>query len=107
MGAGFADAADCLSGLDKDARTQRRKLLTATILDQVRQIASDIFSVPVGSVGADSSADTIEAWNSMQHLNLVLALEEKFDVHFSPEEIEEMRSLGTIAAMLEVKLHRN
>jgi acyl carrier protein len=43
----------------------------------------------------------------MQHLNLVLALEEKFDVHFSPEEIEEMRSLGTIAAMLEVKLHRN
>jgi acyl carrier protein len=78
--------------------------LTTAILDQVRQIASDIFSVPVGSIGADSSADTIEAWNSMQHLNLVLALEEKFDIHFSPEEIEEMSSVGTIAAMLEARL---
>ncbi len=77
--------------------------MTTTIFDQVRQIASDIFSVPVGSIGADSSADTIEAWNSMQHLNLVLALEERFDVHFSPEEIEGMHSLGSIAAMLEGK----
>ena len=81
--------------------------MTTTILEQVRQIASDIFSVPIGSIGSDSTAETIEGWNSMQHLNLVLALEEKFDVHFSPEEIEEMRSLGTIAAMLEVRLHRN
>lgn len=39
----------------------------------------------------------------MQHLNLVLALEERFDVHFSPEEIEGMHSLGSIAAMLEGK----
>jgi acyl carrier protein len=80
--------------------------LTATTLNRVRQVASDIFAVPVESIGADSSMDTIEAWDSMQHLNLVLALEEKFDVHFSPEEMEGMRSLGIIAAMLEAKTSR-
>lgn len=77
--------------------------MTPTTLDQVRQVASDIFAVPIESIGADSSMDTIEPWDSMQHLNLVLALEEQFDVHFSPEEMEGMRSLGTIAAMLEAK----
>jgi acyl carrier protein len=77
--------------------------LTVRTLDRVRQVASDIFAVPVESIGADSSMDTIEAWDSMQHLNLVLALEEKFDVHFSPEEMDGMRSLGTIAAMLDGK----
>jgi acyl carrier protein len=77
-----------------------------TTLDRVRQVASDIFAVPVESIGADSSMDTIDAWDSMQHLNLVLALEEKFDVHFSPEEMEGMRSLGTIAVMLEAKTSR-
>lgn len=80
--------------------------MTATTLNRVRQVASDIFAVPIESIGADSTMDAIEAWDSMQHLNLVLALEEKFDVHFSPEEMEEMRSLETIAAMLEAKTSR-
>ena len=102
MGSRFANATDRLPRLDTAPYKQRRRLLT-TILDHVRQVASDIFAVPVVNIGADSSADTIEAWDSMQHLNLVLAIEEKFDVHFSPEEIERMRNLGIIAAILETK----
>jgi acyl carrier protein len=65
---------------------------------------SDIFAVSPESVTADSSPDTIESWDSIQHLNLVLALEEKFNLQFSPEEMEEMRSVGQIVAMLESKL---
>ncbi|MGA8270729.1 MAG: hypothetical protein WB919_04160, partial [Candidatus Sulfotelmatobacter sp.] len=66
-----------MSGLDKAHREQRIALLISTILDTVRQVASDIFAVRVESIGLDSSPATIEAWDSMQHLNLVLALEEK------------------------------
>ncbi len=104
MGSRFAKSPDRLPGVDRAQRNKRRTALTITILDRVRQVASDIFAVPVQSTGADSSMDTIPAWHSMEHLNLVLAIEEKFDVHFSPEEIEGMRNLGTIAGMLEAKL---
>ena len=38
------------------------------------------------------------------HLNLVLAIEEQFEVQLSPEEIEGMHSIGEAAAMLEKKL---
>ena len=78
--------------------------MTLTILDQIRQLASDVFAVPAKSVGKDSSPDTIETWDSMQHLNLVLAVEEKFNLQFSQEEIEEMSSVGRISAMIESKL---
>ena len=78
--------------------------MTSTILDQIRQLASDVFAVPAKSVGKDSSPDNIETWDSMQHLNLVLAVEEKFNLQFSPEEIEEMSSVGRISAMIESKL---
>ena len=75
--------------------------MTASKLEQVRNIASDIFGIPVDQVTAESSPQTIENWDSMQHLNLVLAVEEKFGVRFEPEEIEAMTNVGAVAALVE------
>ena len=78
-----------------------RKELTAVTFDQVRNVASDIFGIPADKITAESSPETIENWDSMQHLNLVLAIEEKFGVQFEPEDIEQMRNLGAVAALVE------
>ena len=72
-------------------------------LDRVRTIFSDVFQVPLDQVRADSSPDTIPNWDSLQHLNLVLALEQEFSVQFTPEEIEQLLSVELIAALLEEK----
>jgi acyl carrier protein len=74
------------------------------VFEQVRTIASDIFSVPPARIQTDSTPETIESWDSIQHLNLVLTLEEKFDVQLSPEEIEQMRDIGRITKLIEAKL---
>ncbi len=76
----------------------------SSTLEQVQAIASDIFGVPAARITADSSPETIETWDSMQHLNLVLAIEEKFGVQLLPEEIEGMKSVGAAATMVEKKL---
>lgn len=83
-----------------------KEVLTLAILDQVKSIASDTFAVPIDALAADSSPASIEAWDSIQHLTLVLALEQQFGLHFSPEEIEEMVSLGRIGAMVESRVKR-
>jgi acyl carrier protein len=75
--------------------------VTSSTFEQVRNIASDIFSVPPDKITAESSPETIENWDSMQHLNLVLALEEKFGVQLDPEDIEQMKSIGAVAALVE------
>jgi acyl carrier protein len=78
--------------------------LTSTILDQVRGVASDLFSVPLDRIKPESSPETIEAWDSTQHLNFVLALEEKFGLQLSPEEMEQMKNVGEAAKVVESKL---
>lgn len=78
--------------------------MTSTIFEQVRGIASDLFSIAPGSITAESSPENVEAWDSTQHLNLVLAIEEKFHLQLSPEEMEQMRSIGAIAELVEFKL---
>lgn len=79
--------------------------MTLTALEQVRSIASDIFACPVSDITPESSPETVKTWDSTQHLNLVLALEEQFQLQLSPEEIEQMTSIGEIARLLESKLH--
>jgi len=75
--------------------------LTASTFEQVRDVASDIFGVPQDKISADSSPETIENWDSMQHLNLVLAIEEKFGVQLEPEDIEKMKTIGAVAALVD------
>jgi len=74
------------------------------VSDQIRTLASDIFGVPAGQITPASTPETIETWDSIQHLNLVLALEEKFALQLSPEEIEQMKTIGEVIKLVEAKL---
>ena len=78
--------------------------MTSSILDQIRGVASDLFNIPVDRITAASSPETIEMWDSIQHLNFVLALEEKFGLQLSPEEMEQLRNIGEAAKLIESKL---
>jgi len=59
-----------------------------------------VFGMDAGEIGADAGPRTIEAWDSMRHMNLVIALEEEFDVRFPDEEIEQLISLPLICLSL-------
>jgi acyl carrier protein len=74
------------------------------VSDQIRTLASDIFGLPADQITPASTPETIETWDSIQHLNLVLALEEKFALQLSPEEIEQMKSIGDVIKLVEGKL---
>ena len=78
--------------------------MTAAVFDQIRTMASDLFGVSAERLSAASSPQTLENWDSIQHLNLVLAIEEKFGLQLSPEEIEQMKNIGETAKLIESKL---
>jgi acyl carrier protein len=78
--------------------------MSSTVLDQVRSAAADLFAMPLEAITPQSSPDTIEQWDSMQHLNLMLELEMAFGVKFTPKEQLEMLSIGAAAATVERKL---
>jgi acyl carrier protein len=73
------------------------------IFEKVRALAADILQVKASGLNADSSPETVDTWDSVRHLNLVLALEESFGFELSPEEMDQMKTIGQIAAMVEAK----
>ena len=78
--------------------------MNALTLGRVERLVSDIFQLPLAQVSPLSTPDTIETWDSLNHLNLVLALEEEFGVQFTPEEIEQLLSVELIAMLITEKL---
>ena len=66
-------------------------------LDKVCAIISDVFGIPRSEVDETTVQDDIPEWDSIGHLNLMLALEEAFDVSFAVDEMPNLVSVAAIA----------
>ncbi len=73
------------------------------LASRVHRIFADVFGVPVETILPESSPETIETWDSLQHLTLVLALEQEFQVQFEPEEIETLISPAKVCSSIAEK----
>ena len=69
--------------------------------EQIVAIMSEVFELPIADFPAEISQKTIENWDSLRHLNLIVELEDSFDKSFEPEEISEMITLNKIIEMLQ------
>ena len=77
------------------------------IEDRVKSVMSAVFEMQVEHLTEDSSPDTIESWDSLKHMNLVVALEEEFNVEFTDDNIIELINMKLIMAVLLEKLPSN
>jgi len=72
--------------------------------DKIHRVVSDVMGVPIEEINSESSPDNIPAWESLSHINLVLALEAEFEIKLSPEDVLEMLSVGLIQTILNEKV---
>ena len=61
---------------------------------------SAVFEISVEQITEDSSPDTIESWDSLKHMNMVVALEEEFNVQFTDDNITELINMKLIKVVL-------
>ena len=75
---------------------------TASLIEEriVRTIAK-VLDVDEASLTDQSSPENIEAWDSLNHLNLIMALETEFGLSFSSQHALQMQSVGMIRSLLE------
>jgi acyl carrier protein len=71
--------------------------------DRIKKIMSDILNIDMGLISAKSSPDNIENWDSLKHMNLIVALEEEFEVEFTDEEIIDSMDYTLILNILKSK----
>jgi acyl carrier protein len=72
-------------------------------LQTVCEIAGGVFGVPVSQIDANSSPETIAAWDSTKQIYLVLALEEEFGVALDPGDFEGVTTIGDFARVVDAK----
>jgi acyl carrier protein len=73
------------------------------INDELRETVAAAFNIPADQVTEDSSGETIPQWDSVGHINLVMALEERLKVSFTVDEIMTMRNVAAIRRVVEGK----
>ena len=70
-------------------------------MERLRQVVGGLFGVDPDSIDDNSSMATIEAWDSLMHVSLIMAIEEEFRVRFRVEDAFAMTSVARIRAELE------
>jgi acyl carrier protein len=66
----------------------------------LKKTLSNVLGVGADSLDDNSSMDTISTWDSVKHLNLVLALEDAFNITFTEEQTLEIISYPLIKLVL-------
>ena len=72
----------------------------AAVRADVRDILTDVFQFE-GELRLDTSPEDIERWDSLQHVALIAALETKFGISLSMDEMMEIASVADIHTVLE------
>ena len=68
--------------------------------ERVREVMAAILGLQEDEIEDDTSPNTVESWDSLKHMNLILALEEEFDVEFSDDQVVELTSYREIRETL-------
>jgi acyl carrier protein len=68
--------------------------------ERVQHILGVVLEIPEGDIDERLSAEQTTNWDSIRHLDLVMALEEAFGVSFSSEELGTLTSYRAIMEAL-------
>jgi acyl carrier protein len=62
----------------------------------IKRVMSQILGVEASDIVADSSPETIERWDSLKHMQLIMALVDELGIQFPDEVIPELINFATI-----------
>jgi len=63
---------------------------------RIKKVLSQMFTIPIESINDNTSYDNVPKWDSLAHMNLVIALEEEFAIKFNHIQMMEMLSYPLI-----------
>lgn len=74
------------------------------MFDRLNNVFRDVFDDDSISVNEETTAEDIEDWDSLEHINLVAAVEKEFGIKFSMGQIVSMKNVGEMIDIILEKL---
>ena len=75
------------------------------ISEQLTKVFREVFADDTISLNELTTADQIEGWDSMSHINLIIAIEIAFGIEFTNEEIRSFNNVGEMQNCIESKIN--
>ena len=72
--------------------------------ERLREVVAAMLELDVADVDDDTSTDTVLIWDSVRHMNLVIALEQAFDITIPDDDVATMTSYPIVRAVVEEQL---
>lgn len=72
--------------------------------ERLQNVFRDVFDDEDIEIFDEMTADDIEDWDSLSHINLILDIEKEFGIKFTTEEITKTKNVGEFISIIESKL---
>lgn len=72
--------------------------------EKLIKIFCNIFNVNENEISNKSSPENLENWDSLTHMDLVVSVEEEFEIRLTSDEIIEMKNFKMIKEILASKI---
>ena len=74
------------------------------IMKSLEKIVAEIVEADEVSLAPETTADDVPGWDSVAHVNILVAVESTFGVRFDAGEISDLSSVGVLVDMVDAKL---
>lgn len=75
-----------------------------TIMEKLNEIFCEVFDDEELNIKPEMTANDVEGWDSLTHINLVLAVESRFNIRFSQKELLSLKNVSDMLRCIEQKI---
>lgn len=77
---------------------------TPEILSAINELCRDVFDNESVNINESTTALDVEEWDSLTHIQLIVAIEKHFKIKFTSAEITGFKSVGEMCSCVKTKL---
>ncbi|MBR3602267.1 MAG: acyl carrier protein [Lachnospiraceae bacterium] len=74
------------------------------VKETLTEVFQDVFDDDELELFDEMTAEDVEDWTSLTHIQLIVAVEKKFGVKFTTVEVMKLKNVGEFIALIEKKL---
>ena len=76
------------------------------ITEEFKKVILDELNLDTFDIQDNTTADQVPGWDSLNHINVILALEKTFNVHFKGIEVLRCKNIGDLQNLVNTKLNQ-
>lgn len=75
-------------------------MTTQEIHQQLTAVFRDVFDNPALEISDSTTGPDVEGWDSITHVNLIVAVEKAFQTTFTTKEVKALANVGDFIALI-------